>query len=79
MWHLELLAQYRTNLPTPTPHPAAVPLPAAITLGAALPVALFVKSPRLLSSVSQASVAFIFFFSLMIAGMAFSQAPGKQA
>lgn len=59
--------------------PAAAPLPAAITLGAALPVALFVNSPRLLSSVSQASVAFIFFFSLMIAGMAFSQAPGKQA
>ncbi|GAB4819563.1 hypothetical protein N2152v2_006609 [Parachlorella kessleri] len=59
----------------PGAEPSRNMLLAAITLGAALPVALFVKSPRLLSLVSQASVAFIFFFSLMTGLMALAPAP----
>jgi sodium-coupled neutral amino acid transporter 10 len=49
---------------------------AAITLGAVLPVALTVRSPRLLAGVSRASVAFLAFFALILGVLA--AAPGAQ-
>ena len=45
---------------------------AGITLFGALPVALLVKSPRVLALVSQASVAFVFFFAAVVAVLSLS-------
>eukprot|EP00887_Chlorella_sp_A99_P002617 scaffold6.g2617.t1 len=51
----------------------------SITLLGVLPVALFVRSPHLLSSVSQASVAFLLFFCAVVTVMALAAAPHAAA
>jgi hypothetical protein len=43
-----------------------------ITIFGALPVAILVKSPEVLALVSQASVGFVFFFTTIVAVLAFS-------
>ena len=47
-------------------------LPAGVTMFGALPVALLVKSPGVLALVSQASVAFVFFFAAVVAVLSLS-------
>lgn len=51
----------------------------SITLLGVLPVALFVRSPHLLASVSQASVAFLLFFCFVISLMALGSLPGSSS
>ena len=46
-----------------------------VTMFGALPVALLVKSPSVLALVSQASVAFVFFFAAVVAAL--SLAPSQ--
>ena len=54
-------------------------LVAGVTMFGALPVALLVKSPSVLALVSQASVAFVFFFAAVVTvlSLAPSQHNGK--